>query len=342
MAAVVSSNPFAILSEDTAVPPATSPAPEKAKTETPAARGGQRGRSGPASRGGRYYQRGGGAPSTPRETAEADDAPPREAKRFGDERGRVRARGRGRGERGDRRGGGHGRVYDRQSATGKTDSDKKIAQGWGGPDADKELQAEEEGTKDAAEETPADDPWGTVDTNAAAPAADDPWGAVPAPESSGDAAKEVAPAETRRPREEEEDNTLTLDQYQAKLKESSTVPKLENVRRPNDGADDLFKDAIQVVKPEENAYYVPKTKAQKQRAKSAKEEKKQVATELFFDGPFADRQTRGGRGGRGGERGARGSGRGRGGRGGRGRGDGANGQSVNLRDESDFPSLSKS
>lgn len=80
------------------------------------------------------------------------------------------------------------------------------------------------------------------------------------------------------------------------------------------------------------------TKTPKQRAKK-EDNKKQVPVELVFDGPFADRHTRG-RGGRGGDRGFRG-GRGRGGRG-RGRGDGADGQSVNLRDESDFPSLPKS
>lgn len=123
------------------------------------------------------------------------------------------------------------------------------------------MQAEEQGTKDAADEEapPADDPWGVGET-AGAGAVDDPWGVTPAPEASGDTAKEGAPAETRRPKEEEEDHTLTLDEYQAKLKETSVVPKLENVRQANDGADDLFKDAVQVVKPEEDTFYAGKVR----------------------------------------------------------------------------------
>ena len=138
-----------------------------------------------------------------------------------------------------------------------SDSDKKIHQGWGGDEGKSELKAEEDGSKDAFAESPKptgdDNAWG-------APANDgDGWGAPPA--DFGTPAQEDTPAETRRGKEEEEDNTLTLDQYLAQQKEkaSDVVPKLENVRQANDGAENLFKDAIQVVKGgDEDSYFAGK------------------------------------------------------------------------------------
>ncbi|EJD03930.1 uncharacterized protein FOMMEDRAFT_133292 [Fomitiporia mediterranea MF3/22] len=334
MAEVASANFFKVLdAEASEAPDVTPKQKEKPKAEAPATRGGQRGRSGPASKGGRYYQRGGGAAqSAAREPAEAEDPP--QGKRSDD---RPRGRGRGGRARGGRGRGGHGRDFDRHSATDRVDTEKQIGQGWGANDGGKEWQVEEQAAEDAAA-TPADDPWATP-APAAAAAADDGWG-VPAADASGDAAKDGAPAETRRPREEEEDKTLTLDEFYAQQKEKEIVPKLEGVRKANDGNDDLFKDAVQVTKDvDEDAYFVLKPKNVKQRAK--KDDKKQPAaevTDIFFTGQFSDRAPRG-RGVRGGERGFRG-GRGRGGRGGRGRGDsrGADNQGVNF-GESDFPSL---
>lgn len=121
------------------------------------------------------------------------------------------------------------------------------------------MKAEQAGNNDAAADAAAAE-WG-------APVAD-AWGAAPAVE--GDAA--AAPAAEgdkpeegrRREREvEEEDNTLTYEQYLAQQKEAAdaAIPKLEGVRQANEGAgDDLWKDAVPKEKKneEEDAYFVGK------------------------------------------------------------------------------------
>ncbi|KAG1755234.1 uncharacterized protein EDB91DRAFT_1233985 [Suillus paluster] len=241
---------------------------------------------GPASRGGRYYQRGAApAPATP-PTDDQPPAPEPKQRRFDGERreGRGDGRGRGRGRGGDRGGdrGGRGRPFDRHSATGKTDSDKKLHNGWGGDDGETERKTEEAATIDAAA---------------------DATGALNERERRGD-------------REEEEDDTLTLDQYlaQQREKENALVPKLE-VRKPNDGVDDdVFKGAAPITKKEDLEYFAAKTKSAP-KARTKKDEKVFIEIEARFERP-----NRGGRGGRGGDRGGdRGS---RGDRGGRGRGSG--------------------
>lgn len=58
--------------------------------------------------------------------------------------------------------------------------------------------------------------------------------------------------------EEEEDNTLTLDQYlaQKKEKETAAVPKLDDVRKANEGADEsLWKEATKLDKQEEDVFF---------------------------------------------------------------------------------------
>jgi plasminogen activator inhibitor 1 RNA-binding protein len=73
-------------------------------------------------------------------------------------------------------------------------------------------------------------------------------------------------AETRRAREkdEEEDNSLTLDEYLAKKAkdEAAAIPKLETVRQANEGVDQsLWKDAIPLAKgKEESNYFVGKVR----------------------------------------------------------------------------------
>jgi len=220
---------------------------------------------------------------------------------------------------------------------------KKVHNSWGGDDGNAERKVEEAATIDAAvEDASGLNEW-------AAPAAEggaDDWGAPPATDDAPPADGAEKPQGERRERrgdkEEEEDHTLTLDQYlaQQREKDNALVPKLE-VRKPNEGAeDDLFKGAAQLKKDEEEEYFAGKTKsAPKARAK--KEDKVFIEIEARFERP--NRGTRGGRGGdRGGERG-RGERGGRG-RGGRGRGGGANGHSrpstVNVDDENAFPSLS--
>ncbi|KAI5124669.1 hypothetical protein M0805_004277 [Coniferiporia weirii] len=343
---VASRNPFDLLSDETpgTQAPSTKAASEQPlATGTPSTRGSQKARGGPASRGGRYYQRGSGAAgSGPRDQPDQAEDSPREGKRNGEERGRGRGRGgRGRGDRGrgERGRGGYSRPFDdKHSKTGKTDTEKKVNQGWGSDEGKTELKAEEDGSKDAAAEAPTND-WG----NDGAAAADAAWAAPDPAEPSGEAAQGATPAEARRDRDEE-DNTLTLEQYLAQKKAIASVPQLEG-RKANDGDDELFKDAVQVLKgSDDEAYFSGKPKAASKRPKKEDGKGRQY---ILFDGEFADRPSRGGRGGRGGDRGRDsrdGRGRGRGSRG-RGRGDfyGANGSAdrqVDVADQSAFPSLS--
>jgi plasminogen activator inhibitor 1 RNA-binding protein len=198
----------------------------------------------------------------------------------GERRGtRGRGRGTDRGDRGADRGA-RGRTFDRHSATGKTcvpfsppsppsspcsDSDKKIHNGWGGDDGNAELKAEEAATVDAAAESTGND-WGApAEAPAddwAAPAADTSagdWGAPPqdaAPGQSPSADKTDGARRTDR-NPEEEDNTLTLDQYlaQQKEKENALLPKLET-RKANEGAEEaVFNGATRLDKGEGEAYF---------------------------------------------------------------------------------------
>ncbi|KAI0271368.1 hypothetical protein BC834DRAFT_859159 [Gloeopeniophorella convolvens] len=345
MSVVAHKNPFAILGDDSSDAPTTTPASKKA--DAPAAQPTRTAAKskGPASRGGRYYPRGGKAPRDSAqdgqdEPAVGDDGAKKRCEYPSshsstdpfsysptvDGEGRGRGRGRGRGDRGR----GRGRPFDRHSQTGKTDSDKKVHQSWGGDEGGDELKAEEGGKTDAQVEgaAAATDDWG------AAAAAED-WGATPAEGDAAPAADAEKGAEGRRPRErepEEEDNTISYDQYLAQLKEAAAaaVPKLEGVREANEGDDDVWRDAVQRKKSEEeDAYFVGKTKTST-KARTEKKEKVFIEIDARFDRP-----NRGGRG-----RGTieRGRGRGRGApRGGRTNGSPA---AVNVDDETAFPSLS--
>ncbi|EGO05232.1 hypothetical protein SERLA73DRAFT_164788, partial [Serpula lacrymans var. lacrymans S7.3] len=330
---VATKNPFALLDEDDS-PPAAPVASKDAPQPAPdAARDTQKSRGGPASRGGRYYARGGGSgnPSAGRErqgTAEEPTLGGEDAKRKPNGEGRGRGRGRGRGApRGGRR------PLDRHSATGKTDSEKKVHQSWGGDDGNSELKVEEAATNDAAVEATGLNDW----AGGATDAVEDAWGAPPAAEGAAPApAGAEQPEGRRREREpEEEDNTLTLDQYlaQKKEKDASAVPKLE-VRKANEGAEDTIWDGVAPLKKgeEESVYFAGKTKSAP-KTRTEKREKVYLEIDARFERP------RGGRGGRGGERGTDG---GRGGRGrgsGRGRAPGNAVAHVDVDDEKAFPSL---
>ena len=115
-----------------------------------------------------------------------------------------------------------------------SDSEKKIHQGWGGDEGNTELKAE-----NAAE------------TDALVAVAE----ATETPAVEGEESK-VTPAEERKPREEEEDNTLTLDQYLAKQKEKASVaiPKLEVRTVENEE----FKGAQQLLRDEDDSYFIGK------------------------------------------------------------------------------------
>jgi len=375
MSSVASKNLFALLDEDAdhAQVDDTSKVAQPAPVaeETPTNNKNPRGRSGPASRGGRYYQRG-GARSSPviGDTQEEPVANDNRNRRVdGDDRGR--GRGRGRGGRGAARGGGgaprRGREFDRQSGT-LPDSEKRVQQGWGGENGTRELENEESAIADAkAEGGNVSNDWGAdatatpaADTNdwagtgaAAAATNEDGWGTTAeTPAATNTAAaeggEETGGRKGRRFEEEEEDNTLTLDQYlaQRKEKENELLPKLEGVRKANEGSDEtLWKNAVQVAKnDEEGSYFVGKTKsAPKARAKKA--EKEVIEIEAKFERPARG----GGRGrgrGDGGDRGERRGGRGRGRGGDRGanrsfgHGGGAPTSNINMDDQSAFPSLS--
>ncbi|KAF7306967.1 HABP4-PAI-RBP1 domain-containing protein [Mycena indigotica] len=320
---VATKNPFALLEAEGASRPSSPVAPPKpVAAPAQAARGTPKSRGGPAARGGKYYARGGG------KTASRDDNsgnPNQNGTEDAPQDKKFDGRGRGRGgSRGGPRG--RGRQFDKHSQTGKVDSDKKINQGWGGQEGNAELKAEEAAISDAnAEATPAAAAeWGV-------PANDgDNW-AAPAGEQGAADKPEGRPRREREP--EEEDNTLTLEQYlaQQKEKESTVVPKLESLRKVEDAT---WKDVVALEKGESDTYFVGKTKSAP-KARTKKEEK--VFIEI--DGRF-DRPSRGGPRGRGGDTRGRGtSSRGRGGsRGGRAAGGGS--VTVDVDDEKAFPSLS--
>jgi len=331
---VASANPFAILIEETSRP--SSPAPASQKKEAPSSQSARTAAKskGPASRGGRYYSRGGKPRDSTQdgqeETPVGDESAPKK-----DGEGRGRGRGRGRGDRGR----GRGRPFDKHSATGKTDSDKKIHQGWGGDEGSTELKVEEAGTTDAQAEgvaAAAADAWDPVPIDPwSAPPPADSWGAPPAEGDAAPVAEDEKGGDDRKPRDrdpEEDDNTISYDQYLSQMKDGTTssVPKLEGVREANEGADDAWGDVVEHKKNEDDqAYFVGGKAKTTGKARAEKKEKVYIEIDAHFE-----RSSRGGRG-RGGDRG-----RGRGGRGTRGpRSNGAQ-RDIRVDNEADFPSLS--
>jgi len=331
---VATKNPFALLNEDDGAESAPAPAQLPTPAAIPATKAPQKDqkpKTGPASRGGRYYPRGGAAnKSTLREGQEGDaDAAPRENRRV---EGETRGRGRGGGRGGRGRGGpagGRGRQFDRHSG-GLPDSDKKVNQGWGANEGKAELTAEVQGQTDAVKDSAADT-WAES--------------LAPAPENTGDGwgGGETAGAtpngtgESRRPKEEE-DNSLTLDEYLAQKAQSEVIPKIDAVRKPNEGVDESqWKNAVPLAKAkEEGNYFVGKVKAAP-KARVKKEEKVHIEIDARFERPSRG-GPRGGRGRGGPDRDERPRGTGRG----RGRGDrhGAQQPDVNVADQAAFPSLS--
>ncbi|KAJ7706130.1 hypothetical protein B0H17DRAFT_1174986 [Mycena rosella] len=326
---VATKNPFALLddAEDSSRPssPVAAPAPAAPVPVAPP-RGAQKPRGGPAARGGKYYARG-GKPVAPTEDGNLnqngiEDAP--QDRKF-DARGRGRGGARGGAARG------RGRQFDKHSQTGKVDSEKKVNQGWGADEGTAELKAEQAAVGDAAAEAAPAGEWGAPAPPRKARRCRHPRGRSTAkPDRDG-----RPPRREREP--EEEDNTLTLEQYLAQQKEKeSAIPKLEGVRQANEGADaDLWKGAVAVSKGEEDAYFVGKGKAAP-KARAKKEEKVFLEIEARFDRPRGAPRgggrggdDRGGRGGRGASRGARAAPRGR--------PAGNSAPTVNVDDQTAFP-----
>lgn len=130
---------------------------------------------------------------------------------------------------------------------------------------------------------------------------------------------------------------MTLEEYRAKHAPSESIPKLEP-RTAAEGSNEYFKDAKQITKSEDNAYFVGKQAKTTSAPRARKEAKQYIEIDAHFDPP-----SRGGRGGRGydssrGDRPERGS-RGGGYRGGGGGGRQQQQRAVDVEDTNAFPSL---
>ncbi|GAA5887550.1 hypothetical protein JCM6882_001446 [Rhodosporidiobolus microsporus] len=291
---VFSSNPFSALGDGDNVASAPAPAPKAAApAPAPPSKPAQQQQRTNAPRGDRR------APQGDRRNVNADVPAGEGAK---EDRARNFARGGGRGGRGPRGPGGNprgntgtylggnrprrenggGRPFDRQSQTGRVDSEKAEAAGWGAEEGKKELEAEQQGDADAKAETPAE--------GAATPVREAPI--------------------------EEEDNTQTYEQYLvAQAEKKLALNALPEARKANEGedADSLFKNAKVVTKKgdEEEEWLFGAPKAASGKAKKQKEGKQFLEVD-FRSAPRPRRDerepTRGGRPSRG-----RGEGRGRGG-----------------------------
>jgi plasminogen activator inhibitor 1 RNA-binding protein len=333
-------NPFALLNDDgddvkpkEQAKPASAPAPSlSVKKDTPKeinakqttskkrdptrASAGEQRRQGDtgAARGGR-----GGKRSGPRNDNEAfakdrsvgHDA--NAAKPVEGEAGATNGRGGARGGRGGR-GARNGREFDRRNATGRTDNPKATEQAWGN-------EAESQQAADQAAATGEVSP---KDPNA---------------EEAAPAAETAAPVE-------EEDNTMSYEEY-LKSKTSNLQLQAPKARAANEGQEDKWANSTAFEKDNDEAYFAGKQK-QKSASQKDRKQKEFVAIEQRFSAPPVSRPE----GGRGGERGERG---GRGGRGrgeGRGRGGARGGassrpqtstkaSSAPVMDESAFPELGK-
>jgi len=140
-------------------------------------------------------------------------------------------------------------------------------QGWGGDEGGDELKAEEAGTTDAQAEgaATATDSWDPVPIDSwSQPPPADPWGVPPAEDDTTPVAEGEKGADDRKPRDrdpEEEDNTISYDQYLAQLKDNTTpaIPKLEGVREANEGDEEAWGDVVEHKKNEgDEAYFVGK------------------------------------------------------------------------------------
>ncbi|TNY21800.1 hypothetical protein DMC30DRAFT_415662 [Rhodotorula diobovata] len=207
-----------------------------------------------------------------------------------------------------RRENGGGRPFDRHSQTGRVDSEKAEAAGWGAEDGKKELEAEQLGDADAKAEKPAAD--GTATPVREAPI-------------------------------EEEDNTQTYEEYLAAQAEKKLSLSLPEARKANEGDESSLGKPLTKKSEAEEEWLFGAPKASSGKAKKQKEGKQFLEVE-FTSAPRKDTRERTGptTRGRGGARG-RGEGRGRGGaaRGGATRGASSRGAVPAVPDASAFPAL---
>lgn len=165
-------------------------------------------------------------------------------------RGTARGRGRGRGS-------GTRREYDRRNATGKTDTAKATEQSWGN-----EAEAQQSAS---AEPIDAQDP--------------------AAPETSAPRADE-APAQE----EEEEDNTVSYEEYLKQKAEKASASSALKLRQANEGADDSKWGNQELTRESQNDTYF--AGVQKAKAGSQKERKQKEMLEIeqrFYQAPAPTR-----------------------------------------------------
>lgn len=223
------------------------------------------------------------------------------------------------------------RDYDRHSATGKTDSDKQVSQGWGSTKGTSEWDDEKAG-----------------ESIAQADATEEPFVPLANPEGEPAVTTEAGEPAAAIPEPEVEDNTKSYADYLAEKAKKAPIADLPEARAPNEGSreDKKWAAAKKLEKEEDDVYFASanaKSKTAKQRKEKTVIEIDPRFTEPSRRGGDRGDRGRGGRGGRGGDRGGRG---GRGGgefrgerrpyQGGRG---GANGATVNIEDSNAFPSL---
>lgn len=303
---VASTNPFQLLGDDGAdAAPIKAAAPAAAQPK-------QQQRTVP------------GAARPAQKTAEpASDAPlpregdlrqPRNSRGDRERGGRGGSRGGRSGERGGRGRGGksRGRQFDRHSGTGRQETEKSQRMGAGGLDGESEVKNEEGAKEDAKEDAK-----------------------EAKLEDKADAAAARAAAE------EEDEKTLTLDQYLARQKEQREKLGVSAAPRTVEADEQSYGQKLE--KGEGEAYFAGQQK--KTAAPKAHKTKQTIEFEPVYESPAASRGGRPERG-RGAPRGAprgrgergRGAGRGRGGRGGA-SAPRSSAPVVNLEDKSAFPSL---
>ncbi|KAK9765653.1 hypothetical protein K7432_005824 [Basidiobolus ranarum] len=254
---VVSRNPYDLLNEDGEEGSRIVPQKTDKKTSTTAKKTEKKVEPKPRSD---YPQRGGKrVVPVPRTEARRD---------YTDRDFSASKQGRGGRSEGTRQGGrggfgGRGREYDRKSATGKVDSEKKIHQSWG--DANTDIQ---EGEKAALEN-----------------------------KGEGRFENQIEKLTIAEP----EDPSKTLDEYYAEKTNKLTAKgiALPEARKPNEGVDDTqWKSGVPLEK--EDAEYFSTASNKKSKAKKEKKDKVYVGIEQRFTDTRSKHgyEGRSGRGGR--------------------------------------------
>nr|CAG8435076.1 7325_t:CDS:2 [Entrophospora candida] len=230
---------------------------------------------------------------------------------------------------GRRDGGGRGgREYDRHSASGRYDSEKKENQGWGnnGITADDSNAESQEQTNN----------WGANGESGSGKVEDQPWEIKESTEADDAKGENIGDDEAAAKPIEPEEIVKTLEEYLSEKAQKTLDISLPEARKPNEGVDDSqWKDAVPLEKKEEeDILFSGKEQSFKTKSKN-KKSKNYLEIKPTFDKPGGFQRGGGGRGGGGGERSYDDhNNRRRGGDGG-----GSRNKYVNIDDQRAFPSL---